>query len=130
MAFFVSLKMEKAINLLQKFSLFDEQWSPRIIAESNEQLIKLAKIEGEFVWHNHPNEDEVFYIVKGSLIIRFRDKEVHLKEGELYVVPKGEDHFPVAEKECWVMLIEPKGTRHTGETDFELSVDEKDQEWI
>lgn len=119
-----------SINLLEKFSKFDDQWSPKIIAESNNQLIKLAKIEGEFVWHNHPDEDEVFFIVKGSLLIKFRDKDVHLKEGELYVVPKGADHFPVAEEECWVMLIEPKGTKHTGDTDFERSVEEEDQSWI
>lgn len=118
------------INLLQKFSQFDDQWSPRIIAESNGQLIKLAKIEGEFVWHNHADEDEVFFIVKGKLLLRFRDKDVRLKEGELYVVPKGVDHYPIAEEECWVMLIEPKGTKHTGETDFDRSVDEENQNWI
>lgn len=118
------------INLLQKFSQFEDQWSPKIIAESNGQLIKLAKLEGEFVWHNHPNEDEVFFIIKGELLIRLRDKDIHLKEGELYVVPKGVDHFPIAKKECWVMLIEPKGTKHTGDTDFERSVEEEDQEWI
>ncbi|MEP1306236.1 MAG: cupin domain-containing protein [Balneola sp.] len=121
------MKKENGINLLQKFSKFNEQWSPKVIAESNNQLIKLAKIEGEFVWHNHPNEDEVFFIVKGNLLIKFRDKDVHLEEGELYVVPKGEDHFPIAEKECWVMLIEPKGTKHTGDTDFDRSVQEEDQ---
>ena len=114
MAFLFSFRMNESINLLKKFSLFNDQWSPKIIAECNGQLIKLAKIEGEFVWHNHPDEDEVFFIVKGKL----------------YVVPKGVDHFPVADQECWVMLIEPKGTKHTGETDFELSVDEKDQKWI
>ncbi|MEO9884078.1 MAG: cupin domain-containing protein [Balneola sp.] len=121
------MKKENGINLLQKFSKFNDQWSPKVIAESNNQLIKLAKIEGEFVWHNHPNEDEVFFIVKGNLLIKFRDKDVHLEEGELYVVPKGEDHFPIAEKECWVMLIEPKGTKHTGDTDFDRSVQEEDQ---
>tara|TARA_R110002124_G_C8909786_1_gene510484 strand:- start:273 stop:647 length:375 start_codon:yes stop_codon:yes gene_type:complete len=120
----------KSINLLQKFSQFNDQWSPKIIAESNGQLIKLAKIEGEFVWHNHPNEDEVFFIIKGKLLLRFRDKDVHLEEGELFVVPKGVDHFPIAEEECWVMLIEPKGTKHTGETDFDRSVSEENQNWI
>ncbi len=130
MAFLFSFRMNNSINLLKKFSQFNDQWSPKIIAECNGQLIKLAKIEGELVWHNHPDEDEVFFIVKGKLLLKFRDKDVHLKEGELYVVPKGVDHFPVADQECWVMLIEPKGTKHTGETDFELSVDEKDQKWI
>lgn len=118
------------INLIEKFSQFDDQWSPKIIAESNGQLIKLAKIEGEFVWHNHADEDEVFFIVKGKLNLRFKDKDVHLSEGELYVIPKGVDHFPIAEEECWVMLIEPKGTKHTGETNFERSVDEENQHWI
>ncbi len=118
------------INLKEKFSLFNDHWSPKIIAESNGQLIKLAKIEGEFIWHNHADEDEVFFIVKGELLLKFRDKNVHLKEGELYVVPKGIDHCPIAEKECWVMLIEPKGTKHTGETNFEKAVEEKNQEWI
>jgi len=128
--YFIKMNQNKPVSIQQKFSLFNDQWSPKIIAESNDQLIKLAKIEGEFVWHNHPHEDEVFFIIKGKLLLKFRDKEIELKEGELYVVPKGVDHFPVAEKECWVMLIEPKGTRHTGETDFERSVDEKDQKWI
>ncbi len=125
MAFLVYLSMDKSINLKKKFTLFNDQWSPKIIAECNGQLIKLAKIEGEFVWHNHPSEDEVFFIVKGNLLLKFRDKEIELKEGELYVVPKGVDHFPIAEKECWLMLIEPKGTKHTGETEFKHSVDEK-----
>lgn len=128
--YFIKMNQNKPVSIQQKFSLFNDQWSPKIIAESNGQLIKLAKIEGEFVWHNHPHEDEVFFIKKGKLLLKFRDKEIELKEGELYVVPKGVDHFPVAEEECWVMLIEPKGTRHTGETDFERSVDEKDQKWI
>lgn len=118
------------VNLLQKFSQFNDQWSPKIIAESNGQLIKLAKLEGEFVWHNHAHEDEVFFIVKGKLLLRFRDKDVHLREGELYVVPKGVDHLPIADEECWVMLIEPKGTKHTGETKFDGTVEEENQEWI
>ena len=124
------MNQKHPINLLEKFSLFNDQWSPKIIAESNGQLIKLAKIEGEFVWHNHPDEDEVFFIVKGNLLIKFRDRDINLKEGDLYVVPKGEDHFPIAKEECWVMLVEPKGTKHTGEIDFERSVQEEDQHWI
>ncbi len=120
----------KPINVLQKFTLFSDQWSPRIIAEANNQLVKLAKLKGEFVWHNHPDEDEIFFIVKGSLVIKYKDQEVMLKEGDLHVVPKGVDHFPVADEECWVMLIEPKGTKHTGDTDFDRAVDEKNQDWI
>lgn len=119
-----------AINLIKKFDLFDDQWTPKIISKTNGQLVKLAKLEGEFVWHNHPEEDELFYIVKGSLLLRFKDRDVHLKEGELYVVPKGEDHLPIAEKECWVMLIEPQGTKHTGESSFDVTVEEENQDWI
>lgn len=118
------------INLIKKFELVDEYWSPRIIEESNEQLIKLAKLKGEFVWHNHADEDELFFIVKGELLLKFRDKDVYLKEGELLVIPKGVDHYPVAEEECWVMLIEPKGTKHTGEVNFDRSVKEEDQKRI
>lgn len=119
-----------AINLKKKFELFDELWTPKIIAEANGQLVKLAKLKGEFVWHNHAAEDELFYIVKGELLLKFKNREVLLSEGELYVVPKGEDHLPVAEEECWVMLIEPKGTKHTGEIDFEGTVEEEKQDWI
>lgn len=122
--------MMNSINLLEKFSFFNEQWTPKVIAESNGQLVKLAKLEGEFVWHNHADEDELFFIIKGELLLRFRDKDVHLKEGELYVVPKGVDHLPIAKEECWVMLIEPKNTKHTGEIDFEGTVDIDKQEWI
>ena len=122
--------MNKAINLSEKFSRFTDQWSPKIIAETNGQLVKLAKIEGKFVWHNHADEDELFYIVKGELLLKFKDREVLLTEGDLYVVPKGEDHLPIAEKECWVMLIEPKGTKHTGDTQTERTVHEERQEWI
>ncbi|WP_018126619.1 cupin domain-containing protein [Balneola vulgaris] len=119
-----------AINILEKFSQFNEQWSPRIIAETNGQLVKLAKIEGEFVWHAHEEEDELFLVVKGNLTLKFRDGEVHLSEGELYVVPKGVEHFPIAHGECWVLLVEPKGTKHTGEVDFEGTVPEEAQPWI
>ncbi|MBO6524514.1 MAG: cupin domain-containing protein [Balneolaceae bacterium] len=118
------------INLKKKLELFNELWTPKIISETNGQLVKLAKLKGEFVWHNHANEDELFYIVKGELLLKFKDREVQLREGDLYVVPKGEDHLPIAEEECWVMLIEPKGTKHTGEVYFEGTVEEKKQDWI
>lgn len=118
------------INLKEKFKLFNDLWTPKVISETNGQLVKLAKLKGEFVWHNHAHEDELFFIVKGKLLLRFRDKDVHLSEGELYVVPKGEDHLPIAEEECWVMLIEPKGTKHTGEKKFKETVSEDKQNWI
>ncbi|MCG8374776.1 MAG: cupin domain-containing protein [Balneolales bacterium] len=122
--------MQKAINLLQKFGLFQEEWTPKIIAETNGQLVKLAKLNGEFVWHNHADEDELFLVVKGILELRFKDHSVTLKEGELYVVPKGVDHLPVAHEECWVVLIEPSGTKHTGDTISKQTVSEDLQQWI
>ena len=102
------------INLAQKFNLFHEHWSPKIVGELNDSFIKLAKLKGEFDWHHHENEDELFLIVKGQLIIKFRDKDVSLDEGELMVIPRGVDHLPVAVGEVQVMLIEPKGTLNTG----------------
>lgn len=105
--------MEKIV-LAQKFSLFAEHWSPKIVAELNDSYIKLAKLKGEFVWHHHDEEDELFFIVKGTLLIKFRDKEVMLHEGECIVIPKGIEHLPVADEEVHVMLIEPKTTLNTG----------------
>ena len=105
--------MEK-INLTQKFSLFKEYWSPKIVGELNDSYIKLAKLKGGFDWHHHDAEDEMFMVVKGQLTIKFRDKDVILDEGELIVIPKGVDHLPVAAEEVHVMLIEPKGTLNTG----------------
>ena len=102
------------INLNQKFGLFHEYWSPKIVGELNDAYIKLAKLKGEFDWHHHDNEDELFFVVKGQLTIKFRDKDVILDEGEMVVIPKGLDHLPVATEEVQVMLIEPKGTLNTG----------------
>lgn len=105
--------MEKII-LSQKLSLFTDHWRPKIVSELNDSYIKLAKLKGEFVWHHHDNEDELFLVVKGNLLIKFKDKEVQLGEGELMVIPKGVEHLPVAEQEVHVMLIEPKATLNTG----------------
>ncbi|MDG1263526.1 MAG: cupin domain-containing protein [Flavobacteriaceae bacterium] len=105
----------KKINLKEKFLLFEDHWSPKIIAELNGQLIKVAKVKGEFVWHDHANEDELFMIIKGSLRIEFKEKEtVVLNEGEILIVPRGIEHKPVAEEEVWLMLFEPRSTKHTG----------------
>ena len=101
-------------NLLEKFSEVKEYWSPKVIAGVNESYVKIAKLKGEFVWHDHEFEDEMFLIVKGELIIKLRDKDLILKENDFYVIPKKTEHFPVAEKECWVMLFEKKETKHTG----------------
>ena len=110
-------------NLAEKLSLFEERWSPRIVAELNGQQVKVAKLEGEFPWHSHAEEDELFLVVKGELVLRFRDGEVLLKEGELLVVPRGVEHSPYAESECQVVLFEPASTRNTGELDHELTVE-------
>lgn len=102
------------INLSRKFNLFSEHWSPKIVGELNDSYIKVAKLKGEFDWHHHENEDEMFLIIKGCLLIKFRDKEISIDEGELIVIPKGVDHLPVAAEEVQVMLIEPKETLNTG----------------
>src|SRR5512134_410823 len=107
------------INLQNKFGKFSEHWSPKIIAQLNDYHFKLAKVQGEFVWHDHKETDEVFLVLKGRLEIQFRDGSVELHEGDLYVVPKGVEHKPVAESECHIMLIEPAGTVNTGEVSSE-----------
>jgi mannose-6-phosphate isomerase-like protein (cupin superfamily) len=103
------------INLQEKLSKFSEHWSPKIIAQMNDYHLKLAKVQGEFDWHSHPETDEVFLVVKGKLDIHFRDGVISLDEGEIYVVPKGKEHKPMAESECHILLIEPAGTVNTGE---------------
>jgi mannose-6-phosphate isomerase-like protein (cupin superfamily) len=103
------------INLKEKLSKFSEQWSPRNIAQMNDYHFKIAKIQGEFIWHDHPETDEVFLVLHGELEIQFRDGNVTLNEGDLYVVPKGVKHKPVARNECHIMLVEPAGTVNTGD---------------
>ncbi|MEN0049013.1 MAG: cupin domain-containing protein [Bacteroidota bacterium] len=114
----------QVINLHEKFSLFQDQWTPKLIGELNGQHVKLAKLEGEFVWHDHKEEDELFFVVKGTLVIEFRDKVVELKEGEMIIVPRGVEHRPIAKQEVWVMLFEPAQIKHTGEVEHELTVKE------
>ena len=113
----------EAINLKQKLSLFNDTWSPRVIAEMNDYQFKLAKAEGEFVWHDHPDTDEVFLIVDGELEIRFRDGHVILREGEMFVIPKGVEHKPVARSPVKIMLIEPRGITNTGEAGGEMTAE-------
>ncbi len=115
------------VNLADKFALFSEHWSPKIVGELNGQHVKLAKFEGEFVWHKHDHEDELFFIVEGVLKIEFRDKTVTLKKGEFMIVPKGVEHKPVAESEVWVMLFEPATTLNTGDIENELTKPELDR---
>jgi len=103
------------INFQEKLTKFSEHWSPRIIAQMNDYHFKIVKIEGEFTWHDHPETDEVFMVLKGELAIQFRDGSVILHEGEMFVVPKGLEHRPVAQQECHILLIEPVGTVNTGD---------------
>ena len=104
----------KKINLEQKFSLFNEHWSPKIVGELNNQQIKLVKFLGNFVWHKHDEEDELFFVVKGTFVMELRDKNIELREGEFLIVPRGVEHRPVADEEVWVMLFEPASTLNTG----------------
>jgi mannose-6-phosphate isomerase-like protein (cupin superfamily) len=103
------------LNLTEKLSKFTEQWSPKIIGSYNENDLMVVKVKGEFVWHSHPDTDDFFMVLKGKLTIKLRDGEVVLNPGEVYVVPRGVEHCPVAEEECHLMLIEPRGTPNTGD---------------
>ena len=103
------------INIQEKLSKFPEHWSPKIIAQMNDYHLKIAKVQGEFIWHDHPETDEVFLVLKGQLQIHFRDGIVTLNEGEMFVVPRGVEHKPFAEQECHVLLVEPAGTVNTGD---------------
>jgi mannose-6-phosphate isomerase-like protein (cupin superfamily) len=111
------------INLSEKLSIFTDHWSPKVIGEMNDYQFKLVKIQGDFVWHDHKDTDEVFIVLDGEMVIEFRDGVVKLSKGEMYVVPKGAEHKPYAEKECHVMIVEPKGVVNTGETKGELTAE-------
>ena len=111
----------KKINLEQKFSLFTEHWTPKIIAELNDYQIKIVKVQGDFVWHDHSDTDEFFLVLEGTLFIEFESETMELNAGELYVVPKGVQHRPYAQEECRVMLIEPRGVVNTGEASSDLT---------
>lgn len=112
--------MEK-VNLEQKFSLFSDQWSPKIVGELNGQHVKLAKLKGEFIWHKHDLEDELFFVIKGSFKMEYRDRTVVVNENEFLIVPKGVEHRPVAEEEVSIMLFEPASTLNTGDAESELT---------
>ena len=109
------------INLLEKLKKVKEFWSPKVIAEMNDYQFKLAKVKGEFIWHSHEDTDEVFLVINGELTIQLRDKKVCLKKGEMYVVQRGVEHKPYAEKECQIMLVEPRGVVNTGSKREELT---------
>ena len=110
--------MEK-VNLSEKFTLFADHWSPKIVGELNGQQVKLTKVHGEFIWHKHDHEDELFFVVKGILKIELKDKTIELNEGEFLIVPKGVEHKPVAENEAWIMVFEPATTLNTGNVENE-----------
>lgn len=115
--------MEK-VNLSHKFSLFQDYWSPKIAGELNDSYVKLAKLKGEFVWHHHEVEDELFLVVEGRLLIKLRDRDIWLKEGEFVIIPRGVEHLPIAEEEAHVLLLEPKSTLNTGNVRNERMVAE------
>ena len=118
----------RKVNLVEKLSQFDSYWDPKIVGELNGQYVKLAKLKGEFLWHHHEEEDELFLVVKGELIIKLRDEDIVLNEGEFYIIPRGVEHMPVAEKEVHILLFEPKGTLNTGNEESDKTV--KDLEVI
>ena len=114
--------MEK-VNLAEKFGRFAEYWSPKIAGELNDSYVKLAKVKGEFVWHHHANEDELFLVVKGRLVIRLRDRDIEIGPGEFLIVPKGVEHLPIAKEETHILLLEPKSTLNTGNLRNERTVE-------
>jgi mannose-6-phosphate isomerase-like protein (cupin superfamily) len=118
----------KSINLKEKLSKFADHWAPKIIARMNDYHFKLVKFQGDFVWHHHGDTDEVFIVLDGEMSIAFRDGTAALKAGEMFVVPKGVEHKPSAEKECEILLVEPAGTINTGETGGEMTA--ADDIWI
>ena len=118
----------KPVNLQEKLAKFSDHWSPKIIAQMNDYHFKLVKFRGDFIWHSHPDTDEVFISLDGKMSIEFRDGKVELHTGELFVVPKGMEHKPYAERECKIMLVEPAGTINTGNTNGDKTAE--DHVWI
>ena len=118
----------ETVNLAEKFGLFSDYWSPKIAGELNDSYLKLVKLKGEFVWHHHEHEDELFLVVNGQLLIKLRDRDIWLGEGEFVVIPKGVEHMPVAAEEVHVLLLEPKTTLNTGNRENERTV--ADAQWI
>ena len=119
-------RMEK-VNLAEKFALFSEHWTPKIVGEVDDYHVKIAKLQGEFVWHKHDEEDELFMVIDGTLTIRLRDRDVRLEPGEFLVVPKGVEHMPVADEECKLLMFERQGVLNTGDVESELTVAEPER---
>lgn len=122
--------MPEKVNLKEKLGSFDETWSPKIVAELNGQYVKVVKCLGEYVWHHHENEDEMFFVIEGELELHFRDKVVELSPGELCVIPKGVEHKPVAKELCQIALFEPATTRNTGNVDHKYTLEADELERI
>lgn len=120
--------MNKKVDIKEKFKLFSEYWTPKILGEVNDSYIKIFKAKGEFIWHQHENEDEFFFVIKGQLHIKLRGEEVVLNEGEFFIIPRGVEHFPYANEEAHVMLFEPKGVINTGNKSTDKTVEMP--EWI
>lgn len=114
--------MKNVIKLQSKYDQVDAYWTPHIVSSLNGQDVKIAKVKGDFIWHDHADEDELFYVMKGELGIEFRDGTQIISEGEMIVVPRGVEHRPFANEECWIMLFEPAQTKHTGSVESELTV--------
>jgi mannose-6-phosphate isomerase-like protein (cupin superfamily) len=115
------------VRINDKLKLINEYWKPKVVGELNDSFVKIAKLKGEFLWHHHENEDELFWVIKGTLIIKFRDKDIAINEGELLIVPRGVEHMPVAEEEVQVVLIEPVSTLNTGNVLSERTVENPDK---
>jgi mannose-6-phosphate isomerase-like protein (cupin superfamily) len=121
-----STEIEK-VSLAGKLNRFSDYWSPKIVGELNDSYVKLVKLKGEFVWHHHETEDELFLVVEGKLLIKLRDRDIELEEGEFVVIPRGVEHLPIAEQEAHVLLLEPKTTLNTGNIKDERTVAELDR---
>lgn len=111
------------VDLKDKFSLFNEHWQPKVVCELNGQYVKLVKLKGEFIWHQHENEDELFMVIKGKLKIKLKEREIDLAEGQFFIIPRGVEHLPVAEEEVHVMLFEPQSVLNTGDQKNDRTVD-------
>jgi len=118
--------MIEAVNLARKLTLFQEYWNPKVVGELNDNYLKVVKVKGEFVWHKHDEDDELFLVLKGRLVIQLRDQDITLNEGDFLVVPKGVEHRPVAEDEAHVLLIEPKTVVNTGDATDERKIAPED----
>jgi mannose-6-phosphate isomerase-like protein (cupin superfamily) len=112
------------VNLAEKLARFSDTWSPKIVGEINDAYVKLVKLKGEFVWHHHADEDEMFLVIKGRLLMRLRERDLHINEGEFVIIPRGVEHLPIADDECHVLLLEPKTTLNTGQITNERTVAE------